>query len=365
MKRKSSSFIEKLLSFILFLLFLATGLFFFYFKNLHSYSVFKMRDNLGVKPYSIKENFIDNDTDIEKDKKQGKDKEKKKNKLGEEIRLELPSIVTKEDIIKKSYPRNNKVIFYLKNTAGDYTSKYNVYGNLEKSGIKDVVFSYNKDSAIFSFIMSKDKYVKYKVKNGYLYIYFIEPSNLYKKVITIDALLGGSNQGKIFNNTSEAKINRVILDKVKKRLEVLKKDRVKFIYINSYDKDLSIDERIGIARDNLSDIFISIGMNKTGSGRMSNMKGVSVEYLSLDEKGKKIANYIMDSILSNTNSQSRGVIAGDEDPILSKTTLTSVVVRVGFSTNEEERKSLTEDKKQEEIAKGIADALIRYINEGN
>ena len=42
--------------------------------------------------------------------------------------------------------------------------------------------------------------------------------------------------------------------------------------------------------------------------------------------------------------------------------MTSVIVRVGFSTNKEERDLLSTDKKQEEIAKGICDAIINNIN---
>lgn len=341
MKRKSSSLVEKMIALILFLILMIFCIIFIYFKNLHSISISKMKNREGQMSYSVKANFI---------------------KQGDNIKLSLPSNVKEKDIVRKDNIRKNKVIFYLKNADGEYANKYDFYGDLSKNGIKDVKFSCTNNSAILTFIMSEDKYIKYEVKKGYLNIKFINPNSLYKKIITIDSQLGGREKGKQFNNTNEADINLSIVKKIKERLDKLPKNSAKIIYTNLNNHYMTVDERIEKARNSYSNIFISIGMNKTGSGRMSEMKGIETEYISLDPKGKKLANDLMTSILKNTNSNDRGVIPGDEEPILKDSTMTSVIVRVGFSTNKEERDLLSTDKKQEEIAKGICDAIINNIN---
>jgi N-acetylmuramoyl-L-alanine amidase len=107
--------------------------------------------------------------------------------------------------------------------------------------------------------------------------------------------------------------------------------------------------------------YISVGINSTSSGRISDMKGISTYYISTNPKSKALAISCLDSLISETNGANRGIIPGDNNRLMEATNNTSVMVKLGFATNGEERELLTHEDYQDKLARGIANGILNSI----
>lgn len=187
----------------------------------------------------------------------------------------------------------------------------------------------------------------------------------YKHKIFIDQghnPTGSHNTGAFQNDLHEEDITY----SVGKKLESLLKNNQKFEVkvsrpsadtVLGIDRDSSLNERCDMANSWGADVMISIHCNSFTSESANGTE--CYVYKLEDENSKKLADLILDSIVSKLGTTKRKV-ASEEFIVLKKTNMTSVLVEMAFLSNKADSELLK--NRQDDFAKAIYDAIVSYFS---
>ena len=183
----------------------------------------------------------------------------------------------------------------------------------------------------------------------------IKPSD---RLIVIDPGHGGKDPGAVSpSGTREKDINISVSQKLNEGL----KDKG-YTTVMTRDDDIFVGlyERPNIANNNQADIFISIHANAHSN---KDIDGIQVLY---NPEGKDIESYplaelIMDELIKGTGAKDRGIIKRPRLVVLNKTSMPAVLIEVGFLTNSDEEKLITDESYQDKIVNSIITAIDKYF----
>jgi len=207
--------------------------------------------------------------------------------------------------------------------------------------------------------------------------------------IVLDAGHGGSDPGAVSQSTGlkESDLN---LEQTLILGNLLKAYGFNVIYTRDTNKYLSLEERVDIANNINADLFISIHHDSAYPN--TSVKGISTHYSTyrplLDNEGlyeeysstwggyitldstpcdaavkSKILAERIASGLASLGFNNRGT--HDHNLYVTKwTTMPSVLIEVGFMSNDEEVKRVANQDVQKAIAQKIVDIIIEFFNEG-
>ena len=185
---------------------------------------------------------------------------------------------------------------------------------------------------------------------------FMKPSeNEPKKTINvvIDAGHGGQDEGAKFEGFSEKEIVASIAQKIKKnnanKNVIIHLTRADDTFISLTDRANFINE---IKPDLVLSIHVNNNVNKQASGFELFISPKNENY----ENSKKIANDLNTRFVTNHNVKSRGVKDANFN-ILRSTPFPSITIELGYISNENDRKFLTNNADQEKIATTILEVI--------
>ena len=150
------------------------------------------------------------------------------------------------------------------------------------------------------------------------------------------------------NGTQEAKINKIITDRVVNCLECMGYD-----VISVTNKNLGTVCKT--SNDFDADYFISIHCN---SATNKQARGTETFYWKGCAKGKKLAKAINDEIVNSLGTRNRGIKENTSFYVIRNTKAPAVLVECEFISNLEGEKLLVEKTKE------FAQAIVRGIIEG-
>ena len=222
--------------------------------------------------------------------------------------------------------------------------------------------------------------------------------------VIIDPAKGGINEGLSTPDGSmkEKDINLDIAKRMKADLE--RHEDVNVWLTREYDENIDTKERISALKKHKGDVLVSIRLNAQGKSNeangmdtyysdLSSTKNISDEekasikpkkkdsdvsdisdYKSEKEKDskngnveernklcKELAESIQSTTLSFVELKDRGVSKKNFD-ILLYTDMPSVIVQCGFISNESDGEKLQNEDSRQEIADGISDGILNYID---
>jgi N-acetylmuramoyl-L-alanine amidase CwlD len=129
------------------------------------------------------------------------------------------------------------------------------------------------------------------------------------------------------------------------------------IMTRSTDVYPELDARCEIANRAKCDLFISIHANISPTD--DSVTGVEVFYNQNSEPGALLAKALVNSLHTATGSNNRGA---KKDPrglrVLEKTSMTATLVELGFLSNAQEAKLLSQKKYQEKLAKALYEGVV-------
>ncbi len=200
----------------------------------------------------------------------------------------------------------------------------------------------------------------------------IETSSLpsSEHTIILDAGHGLPDGGAIANDgTNEESINLSIILKLQKLLEssgstvILTRSDENGIYdSNSSNKKRSdLNNRIKIANESKSEIFISIHLNKID---LSSCSGWQTFYQKNNDNSKKLAGFIQNNLNSSIEKNNkREILPLTGKFIMDNLKIPTVTVECGFLSNNEELQNLKNEQYQERLAWGIYEGIIDYFSD--
>lgn len=193
------------------------------------------------------------------------------------------------------------------------------------------------------------------------------PLTIKKQFIMIDAGHGGHDQGAQSISKpryQEKSLNLVTAQFIQSYLQQL---GYKVLMTRQDDRFISLEQRAQMANQEKVDLFVSIHYNSAPS---SEAEGVEVFfYQSKQNKGrtatsKKLAQFVLKNILTETQAKSRKVKNGNF-AVIRETEMPAILVEGGFMTNETELQRLKDPVYLKKIAWGIVKGIEEYCHKGS
>lgn len=182
--------------------------------------------------------------------------------------------------------------------------------------------------------------------------------------VCVDAGHGGSDVGAVGLDGSYEKDDNLRL--AQEVAKALKKSGVNVIMTRSDDSDTQLDSRSKIANKAKADIFVSLHRNSTANPNTT--KGIEIW---IHSSGSERSYAAADDILSNLEevgiTANRGVRIGtqgdsdDDYAVIRDTDMTSMIVEMGFMTNQDDLDYFNENL--ENYAKAISNGVVQWLND--
>lgn len=206
-----------------------------------------------------------------------------------------------------------------------------------KTALKNVVKPRTKADTIVWYTEGKDGYN--------LYINEIKKN----KTIVIDAGHGGVDFGASKEGLTEKALTEIISNKIQKRNEI---EDVKIHFTRTNDSFLDLSERVRIVNSYKPDLAISLHFNFNKNIEANGFEIYVSDSSPTSEKSRELANQLAAVISNATPLVNRGVKVAPFY-ILKKSECPTIVVELGFLSNEKDRNYLNSEKGQTEIANAI------------
>ena len=186
----------------------------------------------------------------------------------------------------------------------------------------------------------------------------IRPSTIKQMYsVVIDPGHGGSDVGATRENIYEKDIT---LNVAKLLEEQLKKQGVYTHMTRDKDKTVELSERSDFSNSINPDIFISVHVNSTVREDVIGLETHWYHPQSLDFAKKVHAKMASSKNLSKWETLDRGLFQS-KFYVINHTNAPAILVEIGFLSNPNERRELIKEKRQEEIAKSLADGIMEYL----
>ena len=175
--------------------------------------------------------------------------------------------------------------------------------------------------------------------------------------IAIDAGHGGMEKGAIGCLGDEEK--NINLKIAQQTADILLDKGFRVIMTRECDADVSLQDRVNIARENNADIFVSIHLNSIGDIPMDihKNKGTSVFYFN--NNSKALAEIMKKEVTNSAGTRDDGVKAASF-AVIRPTDYIGVLVETAYMTNPLDSVLYRNDKWIHKAAKGIANGVIQY-----
>lgn len=287
------------------------------------------------------------------------------NSTSAQLKIELPKGLTEQDISFENDYLDQTIYIRFPNGVDDYFADYSMSGSSDHiAGI-----SYYKENGDGVIMMELDQVCELQdtVDSGYLYVDFIDPHEIYDKVVVIDAGHGAKAVGAVKQGIYEKDIDLAIVLELKKILDADTEDHIGVYYTRTDDSDPSLEKRVQLANKANADLFISVHNNSSASGKMSGMNGTQVLYSESDDSelsSQRLAQICLDHVSSAFESTSIGLLPGDDIYIIRSSEVPVALVEVGFMTNADELAKLNSQEYQAKAAEGIYEAIKQAFEEG-
>lgn len=168
---------------------------------------------------------------------------------------------------------------------------------------------------------------------------------------------------------TEEELNLEVGLKLKQELEEL--DAEVYITRTEHESDMSNIERAEFANGKKSDIVIRLHADGSESSSVAGVsmllpspKRVCEGYLTGDivKKSRMAGEYILEEVCRNTGAINRGTVERADMTGFNWSSVPVVLLEMGFMSNPEEEKKLSQDEYQRKIIAGIVSGLEIYFN---
>lgn len=195
-----------------------------------------------------------------------------------------------------------------------------------------------------------------------LYISFLNPREVYDKIVIVDAACGGADYGFA---TDELKEKDVTLKIAKKLKEKLDETDIKVYYTRMDDVNPGEEERAKLANEIRADMYIRIQVDSKEDTAVYGATTVyNGDYFIPGFGSVELADALERAVVTSIKGKALGLSeAGEGDYAISNITIPAAAIRVGCISNKQEAILLGRDEYQEKIADGIFDAISQVYEE--
>ena len=256
---------------------------------------------------------------------------------------------------------DGKIAVYI---PGNWISEYknNVIVNHYKAIIGIELALNSANETVLFFDTSKIVACKAEVRDKNLYLSFVNPRELYSKIVVIDPGHGGYDPGAIREKVNESDLNLSIAYEYTKDLFVA--SDIKVYYTRVKDKFISLDDRAAFASQVGADFFVSLHQNTFTTDAK---KGTSVYYSSANSNvgASGLTGKLLAGILTERMSEKLGLKnLGRLNQRLSVTTYNTVpaaLVELAFMSNPDDFTKLKDEAFRKQAGQALYETIVEIF----
>lgn len=282
----------------------------------------------------------------------------------QQLRLELPKNRSKDDVTIENHYVTRTIDIQIQGAGEDYLVRYPMLGRSDH--IADLNYFSDENGGTLELSMEHIYELSLDWQGQYLYIDFIEPQDIYDKIVVIDAGHGAKMPGAIVGDVMEKDIDLAIVKKLKKIFDEAKDEKLGVYYTRLDDSDPAFEDRSGLANELGANLFVSIHNNSYP--KSTKINGTAVLY---DEKketegnsSKHLANILLGRLTEELGTTNKGLMAGNDIYVIRTCEAPAALIEVGFMTNPKELANLTDEKYQKKCAQAIYEGIMQALEEG-
>ena len=194
------------------------------------------------------------------------------------------------------------------------------------------------------------------------------PSYPPSRTVYLDPGHGGDDPGAIHTDESgvtwrECDINLSVALKVR---DILEANNVKVLMSRTTNKTVGLVDRPKDANAKQATLFVSVHTNSFVADSAHGIETWGTLYLSATYAGitdKTLAQNIQNAVIKETGGYSRGIKDSTGLAVLRHSIMPSVLIEVGFISNNDERWLMFTDDYRNRLARGIADGILKTLTQ--
>ncbi len=275
--------------------------------------------------------------------------------------IPLPAGFKAEQVKIENYYIEKKLRIFLRDVPGKFYENNGISGDV--SAVKEASFDATKDGVWLQFELTDIYEGTSILENDCLYVDFVNPRELYEKIVVIDAGHGGEDGGVNTKSMSEKEITLDIARKLKDKFDTTD---IKVFYTRTDDANPADEDRIYLANAVDADMFISlhVGYDEEKPEEYGIKAFYNPSFFIPGFGSVELADLIEREIVTGISGQGLGLFEADgECYILHNASMPAIIVQVGYLSNKRESALLYKDEYRQCIADSIYDGVMKAFEE--
>ncbi len=258
---------------------------------------------------------------------------------------------------------NHTLTIFFPGMNEDILKDYPMVGNPDH--IDNLGVSSDKKGLYIQFMTDTVIEPTVEYQDDYMFLTLNVPGDIYDRIVVIDAGHGGKMPGMVVSNIKEKDVTLEIVNRIKALFD--EDTSVKVYYTRLTDEDIPLEARVGLANDLNADLFLSVHLNSFGQA-FNDTHGTMTMFNELlgseNNRSRDFAKIVNDALVSALGTRNLGVVNGSTIYIIREAKVPVALTELAFMSNRKELEMLTNEEKQELIARTLYEAIIKAFDEG-
>ena len=277
--------------------------------------------------------------------------------------IPLPEGSKAEEITIENHYMDQELYVLIRNVQKSFYAEHALVGN--RTGIEAGFYHETEDGVALIFTLTQVYEYRTVFENNELYISFLNPREIYNRIVVIDPSCGGPDRGSVENGVVEKELTLQIARKLKEKLD---ESGIKAYYTRMDDVNPAAKQRVTLANEVKADMYIAISVDRREEEEVYGVSTIYNDQYFIPGFGSvELADLLEKELASEIKTKALGLEKASGESKLRYATVPAAEVRVGCLSNKQEVILLKREDYIEKIANGIYNAIISsyetYLNE--
>lgn len=268
--------------------------------------------------------------------------------------IPLPQGSKAEEITIENHYMDQELYVLIQNAQESFYAEHALMGN--RTGVEAGFYHETEDGVALIFELTQVYEYRTVFENNELYISFLNPREIYNRIVVIDPSCGGQDRGKEGNGIIEKELTLRIARKLKEKLD---ESEIKAYYTRMDDVNPAAEQRVALANEVKADMYIAISVDNREEEAAYGVSTIYNDQYFIPGFGSvELADLLEKELASEIKTKALGLEKASEESRLRYATVPAAEVRVGCLSNKQEAILLNREDYIEKIANGIYNAII-------
>ena len=275
-------------------------------------------------------------------------------KAEREICIPLETGTKAENVVVENHYMEKELWIYVQNGRKTFYREHQLTGDfsLVESGICEA----QNEGVLLRLAVREILEYHSTLEENTLKIDFVKPRENYDRIVVLDPVGGGRENGVAASGCAE---KTIALEVARQTAQLMEGSRVKVYLTRTEDADVSQEARRSFADWVDADLYLEIGLSADSED--SSTYGIRAEYNDqyfLPDFGNvQWADCVTRQVTVAASNRAVGLFPAAEEDILWQLKIPAARISLGYVTNSTERQLLEQESYQKKLAEGIAEAI--------